>query len=688
MINEIDIRKTFEIIKQGDFTEVRIIGNGKTHSGYFANVDTLLKELKKFDSENVYFVLNSINPACYDRKQQECFQSFQIEATKDKDIVHRDWMLIDIDSKRAAAVGATENEKEYARIVGRSVLKFLKNAGFCDPVSCDSGNGIHLLFRISLENTPDNSFLICNVLKLLDTYFSTNEAAVDTVVYNASRITKLYGTVARKGKNSKDRPHRVSKFLSIPNPINTTPLELLRKVADMLPRPEVNTKQNNYNAEKFDLDDFIRKHNINVAKEENFSGGKKYILMQCLFDDGHKGKDAAIFKLDSGALGYKCFHNSCSGYSWTDVRLKFEPDAYESTQKEYSNNRSVQTQQLHQPQRKQQAETKEKGRKFKNLSEIKSQDRSNITTIKSGFNALDKRIIGFNICEVSVWSGSNSSGKSSILNQICINAAQRGFNSIIYSAELDASRLKYWLHLQAAGRQFVNPTEYENSFSVPNHIRKSIDKWLEGKIFVYNNEYGSNLLTLLADIKEHISKHKTDMIVVDNVMTLDTDNLSSDKLEQQKKMMKQLVDFALASNVHIHVVAHPRKSIAFLRKEDISGSSNLTDFAYNVFIVHRVTNDFIKRSKEYFGEATAARWQTFSNVIEVCKNRDLGVMDEMFGLYYEIESKRFLNEPFENPVYDWQNEAFSFRETKTRDITEPKQFDWDDTTQPDQPPPF
>ena len=43
-----------------------------------------------------------------------------------------------------------------------------------------------------------------------------------------------------------------------------------------------------------------------------------------------------------------------------------------------------------------------------------------------------------------------------------------------------------------------------------------------------------------------------------------------------------------------------------------------------------------------------------SNYLEVCKNRDLGVVDAMFGLYFEVESKRLLNEKYENKVYSWQ----------------------------------
>ena len=81
---------------------------------------------------------------------------------------------------------------------------------------------------------------------------------------------------------------------------------------------------------KFDLQKFISEHNIPVKSIENSPNGKvKYILEHCLFDESHKGKDAAILKQPDGSIGYKCFHDSCSGKHWKDVRLLFEPDAYD-----------------------------------------------------------------------------------------------------------------------------------------------------------------------------------------------------------------------------------------------------------------------------------------------------------------------------------------------------------------------
>jgi hypothetical protein len=103
-------------------------------------------------------------------------------------------------------------------------------------------------------------------------------------------------------------------------------------------------------------------------------------------------------------------------------------------------------------------------------------------------------------------------------------------------------------------------------------------------------------------------------------------------------------------------VAHPRKSLGFLRTDDISGSGDLTNAVHNVFIVHRVNTDFINKSREMFGWKEDDEVYQASNVIEVCKNRDLGVQDYFVGLNYEIESKRFLNEKFETKHYSWEGE--------------------------------
>ena len=43
--------------------------------------------------------------------------------------------------------------------------------------------------------------------------FDNEIVKIDTVVYNASRITKVVGTIARKGLESEGRPYRMARVI-------------------------------------------------------------------------------------------------------------------------------------------------------------------------------------------------------------------------------------------------------------------------------------------------------------------------------------------------------------------------------------------------------------------------------------------------------------------------------------------
>jgi hypothetical protein len=77
-----------------------------------------------------------------------------------------------------------------------------------------SGNGYHLYYLLSkLPNDAKTKALIEGVLHELADKFNNDIVAVDTVVFNASRITKVPGTIARKGPNTAERPHRMAVVL-------------------------------------------------------------------------------------------------------------------------------------------------------------------------------------------------------------------------------------------------------------------------------------------------------------------------------------------------------------------------------------------------------------------------------------------------------------------------------------------
>lgn len=675
-MNEITIRQWYDTFKSGEeLVEVRIVDNAykRTYSGYFTDVNTLLNEIRKYDNCNIYFTLNAINPACYDREQHDRIVTKPKSTTSDNDIVGRDWILIDIDTKKPSDTNSTDEEKEMAKEVVNNVFKFLRDEGFEKPVVCDSGNGFHLLYKIAMKNSNENTTICKEFLQVLDMLFSNPNVEIDCTTHNASRVCKLYGTFSRKGSNTKKRPQRESKILRIPDEIKITPNEYFAKVAAMLPKPEQPSKSNYYSNEKFDLEAFLNKHHIAVRNIVRTSSFTKYILEECPFNSSHRAPDSAIFEMSNGGLGFKCLHSSCSQYTWKDFRLKFEPDAYDH--KEYQ--RHEHKMQYYSSQKKEpfvpKKEDSAKGKKWLAMTDVQYVDMSKMASIPTGYKELDKKIIGLLLGDVTVLSGGSGAGKSSWIDCVALNAIQRGYKVGIWSGELQDFRFQSWINQIAAGKNYVCKREgFENYYYAPKNISNQISNWLEGKLFLYNNNYGSKWQQLFADVKELVDKEGVQLIVLDNLMALQIDNYEGDKYTQQTKFINDLKEYAKAKNVHVLLVCHPRKEGIFLRKESISGTADLTNLADSVFIIHRIGKDFEQRAGEFFGKDKVIPYLKYNSVIEVCKNRSMGMIDLLVGMYYEVESRRLKNEISENIVYGWQEQPaqLTFEPTPESDVSD------------------
>lgn len=658
-MNQDEIRKWWSLfVGDNTLVEVRILGRFQ-YSGYFKSVDTLLSAISLYaqmDDEQCYFTLNTINDACYGRQQCEKFVKSPKATTTDNDIVRRKWLLIDFDPKRATGVNASNEEFELAKQKAKDVYYYLHNLNFPNPVMCESGNGFHFVYPIDLPNTSDVTETIKAFLQSLSVMFSDDKVDIDEKVFNAGRICKLYGTTAKKGANLPDRPWRESRIVHVPKKIEFVPLERIEQVARLLPkeesRPQVNRTYNNN--ESFNLEQFLNQHKISFKKVPS-SDGTRYIIDHCFFDENHKGKDAVLFQYNTGAVAYKCFHQSCSSKTWKDVRLLFEPNAYDRDvipqQRQY---RQLVPQVPHKPKYEIKEEIPELGDKWMSLSKVQKIDLNTIEKVKTGFIDLDRNILGLNMTEVTLLSGSNSSGKSSWLNTLLLNIIEQGQKFALWSGELPPTILKAWIHMVAAGKRNLRQSQYgDGKYYVPSNISDKIDEWLDGKFFLYNNEYGTKWQQIFNDMNL-LLKAGVKVFALDNLMSLDIDLLDGDKNGKQRELMLQIKEFAKKNKVHIILVAHPRKTIAFLRKNDISGSSDLTNIVDNCFIIHRVNNDFFKTGADFFGKLEIQRFQGYGNVLEVCKNRMWGVVDYLVGMHYELESRRFKNAIDEDIHYGWE----------------------------------
>lgn len=638
--------------------EIRIILNkAQNYSGYFTDVETLISEVKQFAQYNIYFIINQMQESCIGREQYNKIIKNPLSTTSDSDIVGRGFVFLDIDVKKATGTNSNEEEFEYAKQTTNKVYKFLKDNGLLSVIVNVSGNGCHLFIPCHIAATKENDDLIKRFTTAMGIMFSDEKIEIDQSIFNRARIAKLPGTYSRKGtKNNPDRPQRMACIVKYQSELVDNDIEYFRKIADMCPEPEKPSQSNNFRSEVFDLDFFLEKNGIEVAQKVNIHGGTRYILAHCVFNENHKGKDAAIFRGDNGAISYHCFHSTCSQYTWKDVRLKYEPDAY--SKRDYSEfqrkmpyyGSPYQFKEVFKPK----PETPDKGKKWLSLSDVKYVDASSLPTIPTGFGGIDRAVGGLILGEVTIVSGSNSSGKSSWLNCLALNAIEKGWKTAIWSGELVPYRLKNWFNQSAAGKSYVVKKEgYDNMYYVPKSTSSRIDLWTRDKLFLYNNDYGSRWEQLCSDIKELIIDKKVNLVIIDNLMAVNLEGVDGDANTKQKNFILEIDELAKKENVHIIVVCHPRKDVSFLRKESISGSGDISNLASNVFILHRVNIDFQTRGKDFFGESKINSYMDYGNVLEIAKSRATGVCDHLIGFYYEIETRRFKNSLSEHINYGW-----------------------------------
>jgi hypothetical protein len=147
---------------------------------------------------NVYTVMNPIHP-----------HFTGVHAAKDSDIRYHDLLLIDIDRTGDTGFPATQADLDAANELSNQVREFMTANDCGDPIKVMSGNGYHLYFTLDgIENKREDTALIQRLLKNLAARFNNEYVTIDTSVYNPSRITKIPGTIMRKGMESEVRPYR------------------------------------------------------------------------------------------------------------------------------------------------------------------------------------------------------------------------------------------------------------------------------------------------------------------------------------------------------------------------------------------------------------------------------------------------------------------------------------------------
>jgi putative DNA primase/helicase len=225
--------------RSGGVTEIRVLQQGKTYAGWYdvGEEEQMAKAIAPFVGKaNVYFTLNAVRKELLERAHATLKQAPTGFCTTDDDIISIDLFPVDVDPVRDKGHkkdAATVVEKGQAIRRAGEVKNWLRDHG-ASAIGGDSGNGGHLLVPMLPCRRDQCKEIVAKAKALgemLAEQFNDPTATIDTGIYNASRIFKLYGTLAMKGEDTPDRPHRWAS-IDLSNP--PAPIDLLEALKDQI----------------------------------------------------------------------------------------------------------------------------------------------------------------------------------------------------------------------------------------------------------------------------------------------------------------------------------------------------------------------------------------------------------------------------------------------------------------------
>lgn len=293
----------------------------RSQAGWFDDADAVVRAVGNVSGDDAESVYLTVNPTLPELRARANNRLADAKSTTTDDAVTRlAYLFVDIDAQRMAGIPATDEEKVGALAQRDAVAEYLCDFhGWPMPFMVgDSGNGGALLYRIALDNTPDNADVLRRVLESLCAIFPM----VDRTTFNPSRIMKLPGTIAAKGDGLPDRPWRRSSavFDKDAGVVSLAQLEAVAAEHVEAPRPVTRNANGTYNGPPrgWTVEELLSLNNLPIRPRQA-SYGLAFDLDRCLTSNDHTD-GACIIEAHDGRLGYKCQHNSCAGRDWKYLR--------------------------------------------------------------------------------------------------------------------------------------------------------------------------------------------------------------------------------------------------------------------------------------------------------------------------------------------------------------------------------
>ncbi len=341
-----DIRTTWDLVSVPGYTvELRMLRPGGPPAiGRFTKPEPFVRVVTMADARtDVSGIYVTLNPVSSDALWHGPLNTVRVggSAAHDTDIVYRRWLLVDCDPVRPTKTNATESERTAAFNKAGDIGKSLRALGWPEPVQAASGNGAHLLYRLAdWPNDKPTTERVQWMLKTLANHFTDVAVDVDVSVFNASRISKVYGTVPKKGTPSDERPWWPALIVHRPDPIVSMDFKMSQWISTwaVAGSPKSATNSRHYATRAAWTKDLnsvcnqLAQWGLDILAEPSLmSEGRTKIPVTCPWESSHSTSsgptESTVIWFPDGTLGYSCLHAHCVGRQWRDVRRAIAPQS-------------------------------------------------------------------------------------------------------------------------------------------------------------------------------------------------------------------------------------------------------------------------------------------------------------------------------------------------------------------------
>lgn len=244
--------------------------------------------------------------------------------------------------------------------------------------------------------------------------------------------------------------------------------------------------------------------------------------------------------------------------------------------------------------------------------------------------------------EVTIWTGINGHGKSLMLGQVMLGAAEQGYSCCIASMEMPPEKT-----LTRMVKQMC-----KNPLPSQDEIRQVLNR-LKDSIWIFDLVGTAKRERLLEVFRYAFHRYGVRQFVIDSLSKC---AIGEDDYSGQKAFIDILGDFAKSTGSHVHLVAHARKGADEFSppgKMDVKGTGALTDMVDNVICVHR--NKAKERDLDIIDNGGTLKGKNREKILAehdafLCcdKHREDGADAEgMYGLYFDRKAMTYMEDQHE-----------------------------------------